>query len=116
MGFRKGIMAEKWTNIKKDDVVMVISGKEINKSGKVLKVLPKKRRVLVEKINMIKHHSKPTAQMRQGGIIEKEGTIHISNVMVICRHCNVPTRIGRRVLEDGSKVRVCRKCGEVLDK
>jgi large subunit ribosomal protein L24 len=109
-------MAEKWTKIRKDDVVMVIAGREINKSGRVLKLQPKSKRAIVEKINMIKRHSKPSAQTRQGGIIEKEGSIAISNVMVICRHCNAPAKIGKRALEDGSKVRVCRKCGEVLDK
>lgn len=109
-------MSRKWTDIKKDDIVMVIAGREISKSGKVVKLLPKKQRLIVEKINMIKRHTRPSSQMRQGGIVEREGSLHISNVMILCRHCNTPTRVGRRVLEDGSKVRVCRKCGEVLDK
>jgi len=95
---------------------MVIAGKEVGKSGKILKLLPKKQRVIVEKINMIKRHTRPTAQFRQGGIIEREGPIHISNVMIICPKCSGPVRIGKRVLEDGSKVRICRKCGEILDK
>lgn len=102
--------------MKKDDVVMVIAGKEKGKSGRILKLLPKKNRVIVEKVNMIKRHTKPTRQMPQGGILEKEGSIHVSNVMIICHRCNVPVRIGKRIMEDGSKVRVCRKCGEVLDK
>jgi large subunit ribosomal protein L24 len=72
--------------------------------------------VVVEKINMIKRHTKPTAQLRQGGIIEREGSIHISNVMILCNKCGLPVRIGSRVLEDGTKMRVCRKCGEILDK
>jgi len=105
-----------WTQLKKDDVVMVIAGKEKGKSGRILKLLPKKNRVIVEKVNMIKRHTKPTRQMPQGGILEKEGSIHVSNVMIICHRCNVPVRIGKRIMEDGSKVRVCRKCGEVLDK
>lgn len=102
--------------MKKNDVVMVIAGKEKGKSGRILKLLPKKNRVIVEKVNMIKRHTKPTRQMPQGGILEKEGSIHVSNVMIICNRCNVPVRIGKRIMEDGSKVRVCRKCGEVLDK
>jgi large subunit ribosomal protein L24 len=105
-----------WTQLKKDDVVMVIAGKEKGKSGRILKLLPKKNRVIVEKVNMIKRHTKPTRQMPQGGVLEKEGSIHVSNVMIICHRCNVPVRIGKRIMEDGSKVRVCRKCGEVLDK
>jgi len=105
-----------WTQLKKDDVVMVIAGKEKGKSGRILKLLPKKNRVIVEKVNIIKRHTKPTRQMPQGGVLEKEGSIHVSNVMIICHRCNVPVRIGKRIMEDGSKVRVCRKCGEVLDK
>jgi large subunit ribosomal protein L24 len=109
-------MARKWTQLKKNDVVMVITGKEVGKSGKIMKLFPKKQRVIVEKLNMLKRHSKPSAQMRQGGIVEREGSIHVSNVMILCNKCNVPVRIGKQILEDGSKVRVCRKCGEVLDK
>ncbi len=105
-----------WTQLKKDDVVMVIAGKEKGKSGRILKLLPKKNRVIVEKVNLIKRHTKPTRQMPQGGVLEKEGSIHVSNVMIICHRCNVPVRIGKRIMEDGSKVRVCKKCGEVLDK
>lgn len=105
-----------WTKLKKNDVVMVIAGKEKGKSGRILKLLPKRNRVVVEKINMIKRHTKPSKQMPHGGIVEKEGSLHISNVMIICQRCNVPVRIGKRILEDGSKVRVCKRCGEVLDK
>lgn len=95
---------------------MVIAGKELGKSGKILKLLPKSRRVVVEKLNMIKRHTKPSKQMPHGGIVDKEGSIHISNVMIICQRCNVPVRIGKRIMEDGSKARVCRKCGELLDR
>lgn len=109
-------MNKGWTKLKKNDVVMVIAGKEKGKSGRILKLLPKRNRVVVEKINMIKRHTKPSKQMPHGGIVEKEGSIHISNVMIICQRCNVPVRIGKRILEDGSKVRVCKRCGEVLDK
>jgi len=109
-------MDRKTRHIKKGDIVMVIAGREIGKSGKVLKIIEKKDRVLVEKINIIKRHMRPNRQYPQGGIIEREGSIHISNVMPICQKCTRPTRVGRKVLEDGRKVRVCRRCGEILDR
>ena len=101
--------------IKKDDKVKVIVGKDQGKIGKVLKVDRKKNRVLVEKINMVKRHSKPTNQNRQGGIVEKEMPIQWSNVMVMCGECVGPARIKMQRLEDGKKVRVCVKCNEALD-
>ena len=102
-------------NIKKDDKVKVTVGKDQGKIGKVLKVDRKKNRILVEKINMVKRHSKPTNQNRQGGIIEKEMPIQWSNVMVMCGKCVGPARIKMQRLEDGEKVRVCVKCNEALD-
>ncbi|MFQ5842416.1 MAG: 50S ribosomal protein L24 [Thermodesulfobacteriota bacterium] len=102
--------------LKKNDLVMVIAGKERGKSGRILRVFPGKNRVLIEKVNFIKRHTRPSGQTRQGGIVEKEAPIHVSNVMVICGKCNVPIRVGRKVLEDGKKVRMCKKCGELLDK
>ncbi|MFH1136294.1 MAG: 50S ribosomal protein L24 [Pseudomonadota bacterium] len=108
-------MQRKRYNIKKDDRVMVLSGKEVGKIGKVLKILPKTDRAIVEKINMIKRHTKPGGMAAKGGIIEKEGSLPISNLAVICNKCTDPTRVGRKVLDDGSKVRVCRKCGEAFD-
>jgi len=102
-------------HIKRDDTVMVIAGKEKGKSGKVLKIFPKKDRAVVEKVNFIKRHMRPGAHSRQGGIIEKENPIHIDNLMVICGKCTDTTRVGRRVLEDGNKVRYCKKCDEILD-
>lgn len=102
-------------HIKKDDKVKVIAGKDQGKIGKVLKVLPKKHRVLVENINIVKRHSRPSAQNRQGGIIEREAPIHWSNVQLMCNKCVQPARIRKRVLEDGQKVRVCAKCDEVID-
>ncbi len=102
-------------HIKKDDNVIVIVGKEVGKTGKVLKIIPKKNRVVVEKVNLVKKHARPT-QTHKGGIIEKEGSIHITNLMIICDKCNKPVRVGKRTLEDGKKVRVCRSCEEVLDK
>ena len=102
-------------HIKKNDTVMVVAGKEKGKTGKVLKVLPKKDRAVVEKVNFIKRHMRPGAHSRQGGIVEKENPINISNLMVVCGKCTDPTRLGRRVLEDGSKVRYCKKCDEIIE-
>jgi large subunit ribosomal protein L24 len=101
-------------HIRKNDQVEVIAGKEKGKTGKVLTVIPEKQRVIVEKVNFIKRHTRPSARQRQGGIIEREGSIHMSNLMVVCPKCNKPTRIGGRILEDQKKVRVCKKCGEIL--
>lgn len=102
--------------IKKDDKVKVIAGKDKGKIGKVLNVNRKSSRVLVEKINIVKRHSKPTAQNKQGGIVEKEMPIQWSNVMVMCNKCVTPARVKMQRLEDGAKIRVCVKCGEALDK
>ena len=101
-------------HVKIKDLVMVVAGKEKGKTGKILSVLSKKNRVIVEKVNFIKRHSRPDAKNRQGGIVEREGTIPISNVMIVCSKCNKSTRIGKKSLEDGKKVRICRKCGEIL--
>jgi large subunit ribosomal protein L24 len=103
-------------HIKKNDLIMVKEGREKGKSGRVLRVLPEKERVLVEKINMIKRHSRPHGQQRRGGILEKEAPLHVSNVMLLCEKCNKPVRIGHRVIEGDKKVRICRKCQEILDK
>ena len=92
----------------------LIAKVEKGKTGKVLTVIPEKQRVIVEKVNFIKRHTRPSARQRQGGIIEKEGSIHISNLMVVCSKCNKRTRIGGRILEDRKKARVCNKCGEIL--
>jgi large subunit ribosomal protein L24 len=102
-------------SIKKNDTVLVITGKEKGKRGRVISVYPAKERLLVEKINMIKKHMKPTRKYTQGGIIEKEAPIQISNVMLICPKCSKPTRIGNSSLQDGRKVRMCKKCREVMD-
>ena len=102
-------------HIKKDDKVMVIAGKEKGKTGKVLRIFPKKDRAVVEKINFIKRHMRPGAHSRQGGIVEKENPINISNLMVVCGKCTDHTRVGRRVLEDGSRVRYCKKCDEIIE-
>ena len=104
------------SHIKKNDLVMVINGKEKGKSGRVLKVLPEKERVLIEKINFVKRHSRPHGQQRRGGIIEKEAPLHVSNVMLLCEKCNKPVRIGHRIIEGSKKTRFCLKCGEIFDK
>jgi len=101
--------------IRRNDTVLVITGKDKGKRGKVRFAYPKKERVLVEGINFIKRHTRATGQVRQAGIIEREAPIHVSNVMLLCNKCNHPTRVGFHTLEDGRKVRICRSCGEVID-
>lgn len=108
-------MQETRIHIKKDDKVKVLAGKDKGKIGKVLKVDRKKNRLLIEKINLIKRHAKPSAKNRQGGIVEGEAPINVSNVMVMCNKCVSPTRIKMQRLEDGKKVRLCVKCGEAID-
>lgn len=102
--------------IRKDDQIMVMTGKERGKTGKVTRVNPDKATALVEKLNMVKRHQKPSAKHKHGGIIEKEAPIAISNLMILCEKCKGPVRSGMKILEAGKKVRYCKKCGEVLDK
>jgi len=109
-------MAVNKLHVKKDDLVMVIAGKEKGKSGKIARVLPDSGRVLVENLNIVKRHSRPTRGNAQGGIIEKEAPLDASNVQMLCKGCNKPARTGIRVLQDGSKARFCKKCNEILDK
>jgi large subunit ribosomal protein L24 len=105
------------SRIKKNDTVMIITGREKGKTGKVLRVLREKNRVVIERLHMVKRHQKPRGQQGQGGgVIEKEASIDLSNVMIMCDRCNAPARIGSRRLEDGSGVRTCRRCGETIDK
>ncbi len=100
--------------IRKGDTVMVISGKDQTKQGRVERVLPGSNRVLVEGINVITRHVKSAPGLRQGGRITQESPIHISNVMVVCSRCNQPVRVGFRRLDDGTKVRVCQLCKETI--
>jgi large subunit ribosomal protein L24 len=100
--------------LKKGDTVKVIAGKEKGKTGKVQSTVPDQERVFVEKVNLIKRHKRPDAKGK-GGIVEKEGSIHVSNVMYLCGKCGTGVRIGYKVLDDGKKVRVCKKCHEILD-
>ena len=101
--------------LKKGDIAVVMTGKSKSKSGRILSVLPSKEKVIIEGINIVKRHMKPSKKYSQGGIIEKESPIHISNVMLVCPKCSKSTRIGNTVLDDGKKLRTCKKCKEVID-
>lgn len=102
--------------LRKDDVVVVILGKDKGKKGKILRVLPQERQIIIEGINFIKKHVRPSKQHRQGGILEMEGPLNLSKVMIYCPKCDKGARVGAKFLEDGRKVRVCNRCEEVLDK
>ena len=101
--------------VKKDDQVLVLTGKDRGKRGTVVELVPKKSKVVVEGINILKRHVRPTGPGKPSGIIEVNGPMDLSNVMLVCPKCNDASRVSRRVLGDGRKVRVCRKCGEVID-
>lgn len=101
-------------DLRKNDLVMVMAGKEKGKSGRILRMFMKKDRAIVEKINFVKRHQRPAGQQRQGGIIEKEAPLHLSNLMLICESCNKTVRVGHKVLEDGNRARYCKKCGELI--
>lgn len=101
--------------IHKEDMVLVIAGKNKGKKGKVRFVFPKDNRVLIEGVNMIKTHSRARQQVKQAGLIEREAPIALSNVMLMCTRCNKPARVGFKSLEDGRKVRICRSCKEAID-
>ena len=100
--------------IKKNDIVKMLIGKDRGKTGKVLSVFPKKERALVQGLNMVKKHTRKTKDDQQGGIVERERSVNISNMMVVCQKCNKPTRIGFNKLSDGTKVRICKKCKELI--
>ncbi len=100
--------------IRKNDMVTVISGKEKGKTGKVLEVLVGSGRAFVEKLNTVKRRQKPTPKMPQGGMVEKESSIHLSNLMLLCAKCGRGVRTGIKVAKDGTRSRVCRKCGESI--
>jgi large subunit ribosomal protein L24 len=101
--------------IRRNDNIIVISGKDKGKTGTVRHTYPRKDKLMVEGINMIKRHQKPRTQTDPGGIIHKESSIEVSNVMLVCSKCNAPTRVGYRFLDNGNKVRFCKKCNEVID-
>ena len=100
--------------LRKDDTVMVIAGRERGKTGKVLRVLADRDRVIIERVNMVKKHAKPRGVQQPGGIIEREAAIHVSSVVPICGRCNKPTRVGSRRLSDGEVQRICMRCGEPI--
>ncbi|MCD6531659.1 50S ribosomal protein L24 [bacterium] len=101
--------------IKKGDLVEVIAGNDRGVRGKVLKVFPRENRIIVEGVHFVKRHVRPTQRDPQGGIQEREAPIHISNVMLVCPNCGHPTRVGFKFMEDGTRVRVCRKCHEMIE-
>ncbi len=110
-------MSRVLTPIRRNDNVVVIAGRDRGKRGRVLRVLPERNRLVVEGVNLIKRHTKPNPQRNiKGGIVEREASVHASNVQLVCPECGRPTRIGRRILGDGRKVRICRKCEGVVDK
>jgi large subunit ribosomal protein L24 len=105
------------TPIRKNDNVLVITGKNRGTRGRVLKVDPTKNRLVIEGVNMIKRHTKPNPQKNiKGGVVEREASVHASNVQLVCPECGKQTRVGRKILGDGRKVRICRKCEGVVDK
>lgn len=103
-------------HLRKGDTVMVIAGDDRGKTGRVLKMIPEKNRLIVEGINFIIRHTRPSQLNPQGGRVEKEASIHASNVMLMCPRCNQATHVERRILDDGSRARVCKRCGEVIPK
>ncbi len=105
------------TPLRKNDNVLVITGKDRGKKGRILKVLPEKNRLIVEGVNLIKRHTKPNPGRNiKGGIVEREASLHASNVQLVCLECGAQTRIGHKTPGDGRKVRICRKCEGVVDK
>lgn len=108
-------MPAKSQHVKKGDTVMVVTGKDKNKTGKILQILPKKEGVLVEGLNIVKRHTRARGN-EPGGILEKEAPVHYSNVMMYCGKCRKPVRTRINILEDGKKARICVKCGEAFDK
>ena len=109
-------MAKTKVHVKKGDLVQIITGKDAGKKGKVLHVDPQKGRVIVEGLNIVKRHMRPTRVNPQGGITEIEAPLDSSNVMIFCEKCKKPVRINKVFLADGKKVRVCNQCGEHFDK
>ena len=122
---RTQVKTAKKLKIRRGDLVEVLTGKDVGRRGKVLEVIPGERRLIVEKINMVKRHTKPRpvkgsrgAQMTPGGVIEMEAPMRIDNVALVCPRCNAPTRVGYRFADNGDKIRHCRRpgCGEDIEK
>jgi len=102
--------------IRKNDTVMVITGRDRGKTGKVIKVVPERQRATVERLNMVKRHTKARGPQSPYGIVEKEALVHLSNLMIMCDKCNAPVRMGKLLLQDGRSVRICRRCKGELDR
>jgi large subunit ribosomal protein L24 len=102
-------------HVKKGDNVLVLSGKDKGKKGKVLKVVPDKSMVLIEGVNMTTKHVKPRNRYQQGGLVHQESPIYSAKVMLVCERCGKPTKIGKNVLDNGDKLRICKKCNEIID-
>ena len=110
-------MSRLQTPVRRNDTVIVIAGKNRGKRGRVLKLLPERNRVVVEGVNFIKRHTRPNPSRNvKGGVVEREAPLHASNLQLVCPECGAQTRIGRRLLGDGRKVRICRKCEGVVDR
>ena len=107
-------MGSQKIHVKTGDTVYVLSGKNSGRKGKILKVYPNDNRVLVEQVNIVVKHKKPR-QTNPGGLVKQEAAIHASNVMLVCEKCKAPTKVGKMVLDNGEKVRVCKKCNEIID-
>lgn len=102
-------------HVKKGDTVFILSGKDKGKKGKIIEALPKKGKIVVEGINKVKRHTRPTQKMPQGGIIVKEAPLHAAKAMLVCPACDKPTRIRKTALASGAMARACKKCGEIID-
>jgi large subunit ribosomal protein L24 len=107
---------DKQVHVRTGDTVKVIAGKDKGAKGRIIRVIPETGRVVVEGVNIVKKHQRPTQKVMQGGIVEKEAPLDASNVMLFCSKCNRATRVGKKTLETGRAVRVCKQCGEVLDR
>jgi large subunit ribosomal protein L24 len=110
-------MSRLQTPIRKNDTVLVTTGKDRGKKGRVIRIVAEKNRLIVEGVNLIKRHTRPNpAKNIKGGVVQREAALHASNVQLVCPECGAQTRVGHKVLEDGRKVRICRKCDGVVDK
>ena len=110
-------MSRLQTPVRRNDTVLVIAGKDRGKRGRVLKLLPERNRVVVERVNLIKRHTRPNPSRNiKGGVVEREASLHASNLQLVCPECGAQTRVGRQLLGDGRKVRICRKCEGVVDR
>ena len=110
-------MSRLQTPIRKNDTVLVTTGKDRGKKGRVLRLVPEKNRLIVAGVNLIKRHTRPNpAKNVKGGVVQREASLHASNVQLVCPECGAQTRVGHKVLDDGRKVRICRKCDGVVDK